>query len=298
VSAPAAVAPAAAPAAARSRRQPTLLGPLKAPLRRLRSDYRTLTAPLRGLPAVLLLGAQRSGTTSLFNYLVRHPAVLPPLGKEIHYFDLHYARGVRWYRGRFPYAWRLRGGTITLDASPYYLLHPLAPERAARLLPEVKLVALLRHPVDRAFSHYQHEVRDGRESLSFEDALEQEAGRLAGEEERLRDDPGYYSFNHHRYSYTRRGLYLEQLRRWTAHFPRTSLLVLQSEALFREPAKVVGRVQDFLGLPQQRGGSYKPFYQGNYDRQMAPEPRRRLVEYFEPHNRALYHWLGEEFDWA
>jgi hypothetical protein len=271
---------------------------VKAPFRRLRSDYRTLTARLRGLPSVLLIGAQRSGTTSLFNYLVRHPAVLPPLGKEIHYFDLHYALGVRWYRGRFPFTWRLRAGGITIDASPYYLLHPLAPERAARLLPDVKLVAVLRHPVDRAFSHYQHEVRDGRETLSFEEAIEREDQRLAGEEERLRDEPGYYSFNHHRYSYVRRGLYLEQLRRWTARFPRERLLVLQSEALFREPAKVIGRVQDFLGLPQHRSGRYEPFYQGNYDRHIPAELRRRLVHYFEPHNRELYRWLGEEFDWA
>jgi hypothetical protein len=282
----------------RASRRPALLEPVKAPLRRLRSDYRTLTAPLRGLPAVLLIGAQRSGTTSLFNYLVRHPAVLPPLGKEIHYFDLHFARGVRWYRGRFPYAYRLRGGAMTLDASPYYLLHPRAPERAARLLPDVKLVALLRNPVDRAFSHYQHEVRDGRERLSFAEAIEQEVGRLAGEEERLRDEPDYYSFNHHRYSYARRGLYLEQLARWAAHFPRGQLLVLQSEALFRDPAATVARVQVFLGLAPHRSGRYEPFYQGNYDRGMPPELRRRLMEHFEPHNRELYRWLGEEFDWA
>jgi hypothetical protein len=291
MSAPATLAP-------RSNRRPTLLEPVKAPLRRLRLGYRTLTAPLRGLPAVLLIGAQRSGTTSLFNYLIRHPAVLPPLGKEIHYFDLHYARGVRWYRGRFPYAYRLRGGAITLDASPYYLVHPRAPERAARLLPEVKLVAVLRNPVERAFSHYQHEVRDGRETLSFADAIEQESRRLEGEEERLRDEPDYYSFNHHRYSYTRRGLYLEQLGRWMAHFPRSQLLVLQSEALFHDPAAAVARVQAFLGLPEHRSGSYQPFYQGNYDRRMPPELRRRLVEYFEPRNRELYRWLGEEFDWA
>jgi hypothetical protein len=289
-------APAAAIAPAR--RAPTLLEPVKAPLRRLRSDYRTLTAPLRGLPSVLLIGAQRSGTTSLFNYLVRHPDVLPPLGKEIHFFDLHYARGARWYRGRFPFAYRLRGGAITLDASPYYLLHPQAAERASSLLPEVKLVAVLRNPVERAFSHYQHEVRDGRETLTFPEAVEQEAARLAGEEERLAREPGYYSYNHHRYSYTRRGLYLEQLRRWEARYGRERLLVLQSEALFRDPAAAVDRVQAFLGLRPHRSGSYKAFYQGNYDREIPADLRRRLAAYFEPHNRELYRWLGEEFDWA
>jgi hypothetical protein len=271
---------------------------VKRPLRRLRADYRELTGPLRGLPSLLILGAQRSGSTSLFNYLVQHPDVLPPLGKEIHYFDLHYQRGLNWYRGRFPYAHRLGGGTLTLDASPYYLLHPLAPERAARLLPGAKLVALLRNPVERALSHYQHEVRGGRESLPFERAIEQEAERLSGEEERLRSDPSYYSFNHHRYSYVRRGRYLEQLRRWVEHFPRSQLLVLQSERLFADPVGATATVHEFLGVRPHRLEHYKPFLHGAYDRAMPAGVRTRLVEYFEPHNRELYDWLGKEFDWA
>ena len=284
--------------AVRHGRRPPLLDAVKAPLRRLRSDFRTLTGPLRGLPSVLVIGAQRSGTTSLFNYLIRHPDVLPPLVKEVHFFDLHYARGVRWYRGRFPYARRLRNGAITLDASPYYLLHPLAPQRAAGLLPDAKIVAVLRNPVERAFSHYQHEVRDGRETLPFPEAVEQEPARLAGEEERLRSDPAYYSYNLQRYSYTRRGLYLEQLRRWEASFGRDRLLVLQSEAMFRDPAAAVQRVQAFLGLPPHRSGSYRAFFQGNYVREIPVALRQRLAEYFEPHNRELYRWLGEEFDWT
>jgi hypothetical protein len=270
---------------------------VRSPLRRLRADYRELTAPLRGLPSALIIGAQRSGTTSLFNYLAQHPDVLPPLGKEIHYFDLHYARGVRWYRGRFPFSHRLRRA-LTIDASPYYLAHPLAPERAAQLLPEVKLVAVLRNPVDRAFSHYQHEVRDGRESLSFAEALDREPARLAGEEERLRREPGYYSYNHHRYSYTRRGLYLEQLGRWVQHYPRSRLLVLQSERLFREPAAVSAALFDFLGLRPYGLKQYAAFYQGNYEQAIPADLRARLVAYFEPYNRELYEWLGGEFDWA
>src|SRR6266540_3594706 len=182
--------------------RPTLVEFAKRPLRRLRADYRQLTSGFRGLPSVLIIGAQRSGTTSLFNYLTQHPDVLPPLGKEIHYFDFHYARGVDYYRGRFPYSHRLRNGALTLDATPYYLMHPLVPQRAARLLPDVKLIAVLRNPISRALSHYQHEVRGGREPLSFVEALDKEAERLAGEEERLREEPGYYSWNHHRYGYT------------------------------------------------------------------------------------------------
>ena len=268
------------------------------PVRGLRDAYRHLTAPYRGWPSVLIIGAQRSGTSSLFNYLVRHPEVRAPLTKEVHYFDLHFSKPVRWYRGRFPYQRALRAGARTLDASPYYLAHPLAPQRAARLLPEVKLIALLRNPVDRALSHYHHEVRDGRESLSFAEAIEREGERLDGEEERLANDPEYYSFNHHRYSYTTRGLYLRQLRRWMAHYPRAQLLVLQSEWLFRDPAAATAAVHEFLKLRPFRMRRYRPYYEGRYERAMPAELRTKLVAYFAPHNRELFQWIGEAYDWS
>jgi hypothetical protein len=270
---------------------------VKAPLRLLRSEYHQLTGSLRGLPSVLIIGAQKSGTTSLFNYLVRHPDVLPSLRKEVHYFDFNYDRGLKWYRAHFPYTRQLRGGTLTLDASPYYQVHPLVPQRAAELLPGVKLVALLRNPVDRALSHYQHEVRGGRETLSFAEAIEKEPERLAGEEKRLRGDPSYYSYNHHRYSYMQRGLYVEQLRRWVEHFPRSQLLVLQAESLFRAPAEVTGEVYRFLGLAPHKLELKKPFVQVGYDRQMPADLRSKLVNYFEPYNRELFQWLGQEYDW-
>ena len=248
---------------------------------------------------MLIIGAQRSGTTSLFNYLAQHPHVREPLGKEIHYFDLHYARGIRWYRGRFPFSPRLRPPVITMDASPYYLAHPLAAERAARLLPQVKLIAMLRNPIERAFSHYQHEVRDGRETLTFEQALDREAERLAGEEERLQREPGYYSYNHHRYSYTRRGLYLEQLQRWTEAFP--PLPALRAPERGAVPRS---RGHERAGVPVPRPHAASPrSLQALLSRRLRAGHfrvalRARLVAYFEPHNRELYRWLGQEFDWA
>ena len=271
---------------------------IKRPLRRIRAEYRQATAQLRGLPSTLIIGTQKGGTTSLFNYLVQHPYVLPLLSKVTHYFDFNYAGGVTWYRAQFPYARRLQGSTLTLDASPYYMVHPLVPERAARLLPGVKLIALLRNPVDRALSHYQHEVRGGREPLSFAEALDREQERLAGEEERLRREPAYYSWNHHRYAYTRRGLYVTQLRRWAQHFPREQLLVLQSEWLFRDPPAASAAVFRFLGLRPHQLERYETFLPGDYERKLPEALHARLTAYFEPHNRELFRWLGEEFDWA
>jgi hypothetical protein len=177
-------------------------------------------------------------------------------------------------------------------------VHPLVPSRVAQLLPDVKLIAVLRNPVDRALSHHQHEFRDGRESLSFAEALDRESERLAGEEARLEREPHYYSYNHHRYTYVRRGLYLEQLRRWAQHFPRSQMLILQSERLFRDPVGTTALVHNFLGLPPHPLRVDQPFRQREYDRKLPGERRAQLAAFFEPHNRELFQWLGEEFDWA
>src|SRR5436189_26280 len=133
---------------------------------------------MRPLPDFLILGAQKAGTTALYAYLRWHPQVTGPSFKEVSFFDRHYARGERWYRAHLP----VRRRAVVGEASPSYLFHPLAPERVARMLPEARLIALLRNPVDRAFSHYQHEVALGREQLSFEDAL---AGEFAEPNRRL-----------------------------------------------------------------------------------------------------------------
>jgi|SRR5690242_3518862 len=120
------------------------------------------------LPHFLIIGAQRCGTTSLFEYLARHPDVAPPSAKELHFFDSEYHKGDAWYRERFP---SLRNGFITGEATPYYIFHPHTPTRVRDWNSKVKLIVLLRNPVDRAYSHYHHEVRLGTESLDFETAL-------------------------------------------------------------------------------------------------------------------------------
>jgi hypothetical protein len=126
-------------------------------------------------PAFIIIGAQRAGTTSLYSYLCAHPAILPARRKELHFSNRGFAQGMQWYRAQFP-AWidhRERWGkrTLTGESTPAYLFHPLAAGRIQQSLPDVTLIALLRNPVDRAFSHYQHGLRAGYESLMFERQL-------------------------------------------------------------------------------------------------------------------------------
>jgi hypothetical protein len=254
-----------------------------------------LTGPLRTLPDFLIIGAQKAGTTSLYDYLVEHPDVLPAAAKEVHYFDLRYAKGLNWYRGHFPPR-AMKGDRLTGEASPYYLYHPLAPARTRELLPDAKLVVLLRDPVDRAYSQHNHETVLGNETLPFWEAIQAEESRLAGEEERILAEPGYMSYAHGHHAYLARGRYAPQIERWLAHFDRAQFLFLRAEDLFQDPAAVYARTLEFLGLPPYSGVRFTPRNARSY----APIPddvRRELARLIAPANRELRDLLGEEFTW-
>jgi hypothetical protein len=257
--------------------------------------YGKATAAVRPLPDFLIIGAQKAGTTALYAYLRQHPQITGPSWKEVSFFDRHYARGAAWYRGNFPNALRARG--LVGEASPSYVFHPLAPERVAALVPEAKLIALVRNPVDRAFSHYQHEVALGREPLSFEDALEAEDERLRGEEERMLADPAYFSRAWWDFTYRARGRYAEQLERWLAVFPRERLLILPSEDLGAEPEQAYAGVLEFLGAPPHRLDSYPRVFERQYE-PMRPETRERLAAEFAEPNARLYELLGRNLGWG
>jgi hypothetical protein len=271
------------------------------------TSYRTATSSLRLLPDFIIIGSARSGTTSLYNYLVQHPDIAPALRKEVHFFDYNYQKGLPWYRGQFPalaykyYAEAIRKRRlITGEASPYYMFHPYTPQRVAQLLPEVKLIALLRNPVERAFSHYCWEVDWGNERLSFEDAIEQEEERIRVGAQKLERG---MSFNHLHFSYISRGKYAEQLERWFAYFPREQCLLLKSEDMYHNPVEIYKQSLDFLHIPVRKVDSQATrFKQYNGQKslvrkKMAPETRERLIELFRPHNERLYNLLGKDLGW-
>jgi hypothetical protein len=276
-------------------RIPTIPEPARTVLRNAVWTYGRATASARPLPDFLIIGAQKAGTTALYAYLRRHPAITGPSWKEVSYFDRHYGRGEAWYRGNFPNRVRARGKLVG-EASPSYIFHPLGPERVKALVPEARLVALVRNPVDRALSHYHHEVALGREPLPFEDALDAEEKRLRGEEERLAADPSYFSRAWWSHAYKSRGRYAEQLERWLAAFPREQLLILPSEDLGGEPERTHARVLDFLGAAPHRLDAYPRVYERQYEA-MTPETRERLAAEFEAPNRRLYELLGRDLGW-
>lgn len=258
--------------------------------------FHRATTPLRVLPDFLVIGVMKGGTTSFFNYLARHTQVNPPFRKEIKFFDIHYLQGLGWYRAHFPTRFKMKPGMLTGEATPYYIFHPTAPNRIAKVLPNVRLITLLRNPVDRAYSHYNHMVRVGREPLSFEDAIVHEAERLAGEEEKIIADPRYSTFKHLHYSYLARGRYVEQLQKWFAIFPRQQMLILASEELYTSPTSAYRKAIEFLGLSAWEPNDFKAYKQGVYEEMPAPI-RKRLIDYFRPYNQKLYEYLNKGFDW-
>ena len=262
--------------------------------------WRLATAPVRTLPDFLIIGAQKCGTTFLYQLLVQHPHVKPAFAKEVHYFDLNFRKGNNWYRSNFPLQTRNSRKYITGEASPYYLFHPHAPRRASAVVPDAKLVVLLRNPVDRAYSHYQHQAKrvqgETRETLPFEEAIEAEERILPGEVSKMLQDEYYASLSHRTRSYLSRGVYIDQLLAWARFFHRKQMLVLKSEDMFNDTTNAVGRVLDLLEIPHWAPETYSIPNKREYTG-VSPRIRKRLDEYYKPHNQRLYEYLGVDLGW-
>lgn len=283
---------------------------MKSPLKRSAHAVSLTTGRLtvggRVLPSFLIIGAQRCGTTSLYRALAQHPLIMKPvLRKGVHYFDVAYDRGLSWYQAHFPH----RAGTRqrrnryghrpqSFESSPYYLFHPLAPARIACDLPGVKLIVLVRDPVERACSAHAHELARGFETEpSFERALDLEEARLTGEADRLRDSPHALSHAHRHHAYVARGRYAEQLSHLESLVGRDRVLVADSGAFFRDPETVYERVLEFLGLPRLTDPVFERHNARPRPSNLPDSVRRRLSDYFTPWDALLKPWLGTEPSW-
>jgi Sulfotransferase domain len=263
-----------------------------------------LTSAGRMLPGVLIVGAQRCGTTSMYRALSQHPAVVKAvLHKGVHYFDMNYGRTLAWYRAHFPLLARARLATraagaapLTFESSPYYMFHPLAARRIAADLPGVKLLVLVRDPVQRAYSAHAHELARGWETEPFQRALELETARLDGEAERIVAEPGYLSLSHQHHAYVTRGQYIEQLERLAVLFGRDRIHLVDSGDFFSTPEPVYDAVLDFLELPHR---GYPAFERHNSrPRQSLPDAlRTQLDRHFLPYDERLAAWLGSAPSW-
>lgn len=266
--------------------------------------YCNFAGPFHILPDFIIFGVSRSGTTSLYQYLSQHPNIEPCAIKEPHFFDQYYHRGTNWYRMNFPSKWQKFVLTkfenkkfITGEATGAYLQNPHAPKRIHNQNPNMKLILLLRNPVDRALSHYKRKWKNGSEKLSFEEATEQEQSRIEGEMEKMEKNDKYFSHIYHRLSYITTGLYVIRLKRWLKYFSMKQILILQNEEFLRDPQKVYDQTIEFLDLPKWKLSNYHKSSKQDLQMDMKPKTRKKLLKYCKSFNEELYSLIGKRFDW-
>ncbi|MBS0321728.1 MAG: sulfotransferase [Proteobacteria bacterium] len=238
-------------------------------------------APLVG---ALIAGTQKGGTSALSTYFAEHPEIGMPRIKEVHYFDSDtvFAGGqpdAAAYEAQFP---RRSGVRIFCDATPIYMFWAQAPERIHRYNPAMKWILLLRNPITRAYSQWNMNVKKGREPLSFEQALQAEAGRTAAVA------PGQ---SRHA-SYVARGRYSEQITRIRRWFPAEQLLVLPSDALQYQPAPTLAAVASFLGVGPFPRAAPREVFRLPYEAPMPAGARAFLHAAFAPEFDRLEQMLG------
>jgi hypothetical protein len=209
------------------------------------------------LPTFLIIGTMKGGTTSLYNYLSGHPQVFMSATKELHYFvaEKNLSRGQGWYERNF----RDSDGVAAVgEASPDYTKFPIfrgVPERIAKTMPGVKLLYVIRHPLDRIRSHYLHDIARGRERRPISQAV-------AG--------------NQHYLAPTRYALQIEQ---YLEHFPREQLLVITSEALRSDRRATMRRVHGFLGVDAEWSAPVEQQEFNGIAAKTAPSPLLQAVRH-------------------
>jgi Sulfotransferase domain len=249
------------------------------------------TADLRALPDFVIFGAAKCGTTALYDYLGAHPLVVACPTKEIHYADRPHnaAKGERWYRSWFPRratlvrVGREQGDTTARcgEATPNYLAWSGAAAELARVVPGVRLVALLREPGDRAWSHYRKTHRPDPDPAAFLEMVQREADdHLAHGLQPTAD------VRQVRQGFLRQGHYADELAEWYAAFDAEQILLVRSEDMFADPAAAYTRVCHHIGLPDAALPSFAVVNETGVKRDLPPEARAWLDDHFaEPNHR-------------
>lgn len=245
-------------------------------------------------PDFLIIGAMKAGTTQLKYFLSQHPSI-GICQREIHFFDRDFLKGKKWYERQFP---QKEGGIKVIgEKTPYYLFHPYVPERVFSSYPKIKLIAILRNPVDRAYSHYQMTKRTNREHLSFEAAIEMEEKRMKEGTRELEERPFEKSHTYQWSSYLARGIYIEQIDRWLSFFPKEQLLVIFSEDLRKNKLEILNKICLFLEIPSFEKEPQEEERLTKTHQPINPKLRAQLTEYFRPYNKALEERLGKQLPW-
>ena len=261
----------------------------------LARHFYAITGSMRTLPDFIIIGAMKSGTTSLYNYICEHPCVLPAAYDEVGFFDDNFHLGLNWYRSLFPTKKQIEnirkkeGIAITGEDTPFYFWNKDARDRIKKLLPEIKLVLILRNPVNRAFSEYNNVVREKGVKLSFEEYIKPDL-------ENIENNPLNVSQCGQKSAIISRGIYFIQLQMWQELFPKERIFIFDSNELSNKPVETMNKVFKFLNLPDydfEKRFHIKKFGYGK----MNDSTREKLIEFYRPMNEKLFNLIGKKYNW-
>ena len=263
---------------------------------------RILSSPFRVMPDFIIIGAARCGTTSLYNYLIQHPCIYTAAAKEPGFFGPTYNAGILWYKAHFPsifykfyIKWQTKQDFLTGEGSTIYLLDQRAPKRVFEKISNVKLIVLLRNPMDRAYSNYNYQVMEKREKRSFNQAIEDELKISNSDNIRLTEYEHNEMMIQKAYSYLNPGIYVDQLTNWLEFFPKEQFLIIKTEEFNARPKKTLEHVFEFLGIPNYSIANLEKQHVGSYE-PMDSKTRQRLIDFYKSHNSRLRDLLGIEWD--
>lgn len=269
--------------------------------------YRNMTSRLRQLPDFIIIGAGRAGTTALYSYLIQHPLIVAASTDnnesvaDLHFFEYIISNNIQWYKSHFPILFSKsnnhKNSFITGEYTSTYMYHPDVPKRVFNLLPKIKLIVILRNPIDKAYSTYQQQFRFGEYTTSFEDTINAEFKRIDLNKDFPELNSNNYDFeNFVAQNIIRHGVYADYLETWLKIFDRKQILILNSDDLKKSTKETLRRVFNFLNVSnydikdtsQVNVGKYPP---------INKITRKKLIEFFKPHNQRLNKLLDTEFDW-
>ena len=232
----------------------------------------------------LIAGTQKGGTTALDAYLRNHPEICMANQKEAHFFDgeRYFQHGQISYHEYNSLFKPKRSHRIQGEATPIYMYWKPAPARIWQYNPRMKIIIILRNPIDRAYSHWNMERGRDNEPLCFWDALQSESQRCMEA----------YPYQHRIHSYMDRGFYLEQLQRIWNYFPKHQTLILRSEDLKKNPKETLDKVCHFLGVNCFKSVEPKNVFSGSYVSDMTGKEREYLINVFDAEIRKLEQVLG------
>jgi tetratricopeptide (TPR) repeat protein len=240
-------------------------------------------------PSFIIAGATKCGTTSLYKYLERHPQILVSRKKEVNFFNRHFTLGLNWYLAQFPF---LDDRFITGEASPNYFDSPVTARNIYQTFPKIKLIILLRNPIEKAVSWHYHKFNKGLEKNSLKEAIFEEMESLSSLSSEQLSQSGYKHPNNLLGS-----LYYYRIQPWVNLFSREQILIIKSEELYQNTSSIMKEVYNFLDLPQHQAFQYQSWNTGSYAT-IDADTRKILADYFQPYNQKLEEFLGRKFDWS